>query len=174
MIRNYPFHYESRAVLSTPLEDAFDYLDDFRKLSSHMESSSGMMLGSKMEISTDGAGGRAVGSHVAMRGRVCGISLTLEEVVVRREPPRRKMWETVAADLLVIGDYRLGFELEPTGHTCAVRVFIDYNLPSGTLTRWLGIVFARSHARWCTQKMAEDAARHFADVDRNHASTLTS
>src|SRR5213075_398221 len=97
-----------------------------------------MMLGSKMEISTDREGGRTVGSRVAMRGKVLAIPLALEEVVVQREPPTRKAWETMSANLLVIGDYRLGFELEPTGPTCAVRVFIEYDLPSGALTRWRG------------------------------------
>ena len=160
--RRFPFHYESRAALSAPIDDVFAFLDDFRKLSAHMERSSGMMLGSKMAISTDREEGRAVGSHVAMRGTVIGIPLALEEVVVQREPPRRKVWETIAANLLVIGDYRLGFELESAGSTCAVRVFIDYDLPAGTLTRWLGKLFAKAYARWCTQQMARDAARRFA------------
>jgi len=127
-----------------------------------MERSSGMMLGSKMEISTDREEGRAVGSRVAMRGRVLGIPLALEEVVAQREPPTRKAWETISANLLVIGDYRLGFELEPTGPTCAVRVFIEYDLPSGALTRWLGALFANAYARWCTEQMARDATRYFA------------
>ena len=160
--RPFALHHETTAALNAPLDDAFTYLDDFRKLSSHMERSSGMMLGSKMEISTDREGGRTVGSRVAMRGKVLAIPLALEEVVVQREPPTRKAWETMSANLLVIGDYRLGFELEPTGPTCTVRVFIEYDLPSGALTRWLGALFAKAYARWCTEQMARDATRYFA------------
>src|SRR2546430_14406764 len=131
--RPFAFHHETTAALNAPLDDAFTYLDDFRKLSSHMERSSGMMLGSKMEISTDRDGGRAVGSRVAMRGKVLGIPLGLEQVVMQREPPTRKAGGTMSANLLVIGNYRLGFELEPTGPTCTVRVVIEYDPPSCAL-----------------------------------------
>src|SRR5262245_5036213 len=110
-----PFHHESRARLSAPVEAAFAYLDDFRKLSAHMEESSGMMLGSRIKIETDEADGRTVGSRVRMHGGMMGMTLALEEIVVEREPPTRKAWETVDAKLIVIGQYRLGFELEPKG-----------------------------------------------------------
>ena len=112
-------------MLEAPIEVAFAYLDDFRKLSAHMEQSSGMMMGSRMTIEMDEKGGRAVGSKVRMRGKMLGMTLALEEVVTQREPPRLKAWQTVDANLLVIGQYRLGFELVPEGGRTAVRVFID-------------------------------------------------
>jgi Cu/Ag efflux protein CusF len=59
-------------LLNVAAAKAFAYLDDFRKLSGHMERSSAMMLGSKMKIETDGADGRAVGSRVRMHGKVLG------------------------------------------------------------------------------------------------------
>jgi hypothetical protein len=90
---------------------AFEYLDDFKKLSAHMEEPSAMMMGARMEVSTHEGGGHAVGSHVRMSGKVMGISLSLEEIVVEREPPTRKAWETVDARLLVIGQYRRRFTL---------------------------------------------------------------
>ena len=67
-------------MLNVPADVAFAYLDDFRKLSAHMEQRSGMMLGSKMEIQTDAADGRAVGSRVCMRGVILGAAVALEEV----------------------------------------------------------------------------------------------
>lgn len=53
-----------------------------------------------MEIFTDQGGGRAVGSRVRMSGQIMGIPLSLEEVVVERDPPSRKAWETLDARLL--------------------------------------------------------------------------
>ena len=150
-------HFETHAVLSASVEAAFAYLDDFAALSAHMEKRSPMMMGSKMRIGTDELGGKAVGSHVRMEGRVLGIRLCLEEVVTQREPPLRKAWETVAARLLVIGQYRLGFELAPMAERSALRVFIDYELPARLPSRWL----ASRYARWCTERMARDAQRHF-------------
>ena len=158
----FPLRHETATPLNAPVEAAFAYLDDFRKLSAHMEKSSGMMMGSKMTIDTDEKGGRALGSKVRMAGKMMGMTLALDEVVTEREPPLRKAWQTVNSKLLVIGQYRLGFELSPDGARSRVRIFIDYALPERAPARWLGRLFARTYARWCTERMAKDAASHFA------------
>jgi len=159
--RAFSFHHESRAALKASVEDVFAHLDDFKKLAAHMGRSSGMMLGSRMDISTDDRQGRTVGSRIVMRGKVLGLSLSLQEVVTLREPPLRKTWETVETNLVVMGRYRLGFELEAFGAGCALRVFIDYDHPSGVFVRWLGAMLGKTYARWCTQQMVSDAAREF-------------
>lgn len=156
-----PHHYEAAARLKAQIDAAFAHLDDFHKLSAHMEQSSGMMLGSKMSIETDAAGGRAVGSLVSMSGRMLGMQLALKEVVTERSPPSRKAWRTVDSDLLVIGAYQLGFELRPDGAATGLRVFIDYDLPKSGFARWLGRAFGKTYARWCTERMVADAVRHF-------------
>jgi hypothetical protein len=69
--------------------------------------------------------------------RVLGMTLCLKEIVIERQPPLRKAWQTVDAKLLVIGQYRLGFDISPNGNRSALRVLID-------------------------GRMAHDAARHFA------------
>jgi hypothetical protein len=165
-VSEFSLHHESRAVLNAPIAAAFAYLDDFRQLAAHMEKSSGMMLGSRMTIETDERGGRAVGSKVRMAGKMMGIALALEEVVTEREPPMRKTWQTVDARLLVIGQYRLGFELSTEGVNSAVRIFIDYALPEKPPARWLGRLFGRTYARWCTERMAADAVSHFSAKPR--------
>ena len=159
--RAFPYHYESRALLNVSAKDAYTYLDDFRKLSAHMERPSTMMLGSKMQIETDEGEGRTIGSRVRMHGAIFGMELVLEEVVTERKVPLRKVWETVDAKLLVIGQYRLGFELEPKNLASSLRVFIDYELPANLFARWLGFLFGRIYARWCTVRMARDAIEHF-------------
>lgn len=146
-------------LLDAPVDRAFAHLDDFRKLSAHMEKRSGMMAGSSMTIEADGADGRAVGSRIRMRGRIAGLELELTEVVTERVPPFRKAWQTVDARLLVIGPYRLGFQLAREGGRTRARIFIDYALPERG--RWLGRLFGRFYARWCIERMASDAARHF-------------
>lgn len=157
----FPLHHESAVTLSAAPEAAFAYLDNFKKLSAHMEKASAAMMGSKMTISTDALGGRVVGSRVRMDGRVLGITLSLEEVVIERQPPSNKTWQTVEAKLLLIGQYRLGFALSPNANGSLLRVFIDYDLPHQGLTRWLGTLFGKTYARWCTSQMANDAVAHF-------------
>ena len=158
----FPLHYQSAATLNVPLEVAFAYLDDFKKLSAHMEKPSATMMGSKMTITLDALGGRVVGSKVRMDGQILGMHLSLEEVVIERQPPFRKAWQTVDAKLLVIGQYRLGFALSASGDGSLLCVFIDYDLPHDGLGRWLGKLLGKAYARWCTERMANDAAAHFA------------
>lgn len=169
-MRAFSFHHETSGTLRTTVQAAFEFLDDFKNLAAHMEQPSAMMLGSQMQIVTDEGGGRAVGSRVRMSGKIMGIPLSLEEVVTEREPPTRKAWETVAARLVVIGQYRLGFQLEPRAGACELRVFIDYDWPQGAL-RLPAAFFAKNYARWCTQRMVTDATTHFAALDSANRKT---
>ena len=76
------------------------------------------------------------------------------------------MWETVSEPfLLVIGQYRMGFELAPERARTRLRVFIDYDLPEGPVARISGRLFASAYARWCTAQMVRDASRHFREPE---------
>ena len=48
------------------------------------------MLG-KMEMVLDAQRGRSVGSHIILHGRVFGVRLFLDEVVIVHEPPRAEV-----------------------------------------------------------------------------------
>jgi len=159
----YSEHAEYSAVVQAPVEKVFDWLDDQTRLSQHMSKRSWKMGWGKMDTELDGRRGRAVGSHIVLRGRVFGISLYLDEVVTDHDPPRKKVWETVGEPrLLVIGRYRMGFDLVKVGADTKLRVFIDYVLPSKKVARLLGRFFGRPYAKWCVRQMAEDARRSFA------------
>jgi hypothetical protein len=93
---------------------------------------------------------QAVGSHIKMGGQAFGLSILLDEVVVERHPPSRKVWRTIGTTrLVVIGDCEMGFEVSPAGQGSDLRVWIDCDPPLGP-------------ARWCVRQMVGDAARHFA------------
>jgi hypothetical protein len=157
------YHYESSAIVRSPVDQAFAYIDDHTRLSSHMSESSWMMGGGRMEVELDEGRGRKIGSQIRLSGRAFGVELSVDEVVTERTPPHRKVWETTGAPrLLVIGPYRMGFELSPQEDSSMLRVFIDYALPERAPARWLGRLFGRYYARWCTQQMVNDAAKHFA------------
>jgi hypothetical protein len=124
-----------------------------------------------MQITTDTLGGRALGSRIRIRGRVLGLDLSAEEIVTVHEPPRRKAWETIdGVRLLVIGSYRMGFEIAPSetrsdaaeGILSTLRVFIDYDLPGSGISLWLGRLLGSWYARWCTNQMLSDAVKAFA------------
>ena len=128
-----------------------------------MEKPSLMTAGATMRIETDALQGRAIGSAMRLSGRVLGLELQVQEVVVDHDPPRRKAWETRGAPrLLVIDTYRMGFSIEPHGATSRLTVFIDYSLPKRGVAWALGRWFGAMYARWCTQRMVADAVRAFS------------
>lgn len=161
----------SRAVtLDASADEVFAFADDFTRLSSHMGQSSAMMMGSSMQTSFDERRGQAVGSHVRMTGKMLGIELFLDEVVREREPPRHKAWETVGTPrLLIIGGYRLGFDITSIGQRSVLQVFIGYNLPTEPAQRLLGRLFGglcemvrQADGGWRGRKLS-GAARRVAE-----------
>lgn len=157
-----PLRYESSGFVRSPMEQVFAHLDDHTRLSSHMSERSWRTGGGRMETDIDEGRGQAVGSRIRLSGRVFGVELSVEEMVVERDPPRRKVWQTTGAPvLLVIGHYRMGFELAAYGSGSLLGVFIEYAPPERGLARWLGRLLGRYYAGWCTQKMVDDAVKHF-------------
>jgi hypothetical protein len=121
------------------------------------------MGGGRMEMILDSGRFQELGSHLRLTGRAFGISIFLDEVVTRYQPPHVKIWETVGIPrLIIIGEYRMGFTITPTKEGCTLRIFIDYDIPKRGLTRILGLVFGPLYARWCVGSMLRDARASFA------------
>ena len=155
-------HFEEVRETAAAPDALFARLDDPASLASHMTGSSWMMGGGRMAFLLDEQHGKAIGSHIIMTGSAFGLSLRVDEVVVEHEPPHRKRWRTVGAQqLLIIGGYEMGFEIEPLPSGSRLRVWIDYALPGSFPGRLLGTLFAGFYARWCVDRMVGDAARTF-------------
>ena len=71
------YHYESNAIVRSPVNQAFAYIDDPTRLSSHMSESSWKMGGGRMEVVLDEGRGQKVGSQIRLVGRVFGIELSV-------------------------------------------------------------------------------------------------
>lgn len=160
----YARHEEYQGAVRAPPAEVFARLDDHVRLSAHMSQRSWKMGWGKMETLLDDQRGHAVGSHIVLRGRVFGIILSLDEVVTARDPPLGKEWKTVGQPrLVVIGPYRMGFELRAAnGRASHLRVYIDYEIPERGAARFLGRLFGRSYAQWCVRQMVRDAQAAFA------------
>jgi hypothetical protein len=160
-------HYDESVIIHASAKEIFDYVDDHSRFSSHMSKSSWMMGGGRMNLEVDEGQGQIVGSHIRMKGKVFGINVFLDEVVTHREPPRRKMWETVGSPkLLVIGNYRMGLEINEDNNKSRLRVFIDYELPTTMGTRWLGYLFAGMYAKWCVRQMIRGVQEQFEKIKK--------
>lgn len=157
----HPLHAEVHVEVDANAATLFDYLDDPRRLGSHMERGSWKTGGAKMWCELDAGEGRAVGSQIKLGGRVAGLALSLIEVVTERDRPVHKVWETtVAPRLLVVGAYRMGFDIRPFQGGSELRMFIDY-APGPVKPPSLGAWLARRYAQWCLRQMSVDAADHF-------------
>lgn len=158
--KTYERHYEDRVLISAGAAEIFAFIDDHTRLSSHMNKSSWMMGGGKMDTLVDAGRGQEVGSHIRMSGKVFGVTIFLDEVVTHRESPSVKIWETVGVPkLLVIDHYRMKAEIKPQENGSLLSVSIDYNLPTKSV--WLGKLFGGYYAKWCVQKMIKDVHEHF-------------
>lgn len=161
-MRALPYHFECSRIVQARARELFEHADDHTRLSSHMSQSSVSTAGARMTIEVDEGRGRAIGSRIRLIGRALGIRLFVEEVVTERDPPHRKVWETVGQPrLLVIGHYRMGYDIAPQSDGSRFRVFIDYALPEATPARWFGRMFGGFYARWCTRRMVNDAVAYF-------------
>lgn len=161
-MNDYPFHREQSARVAAPAEAVFKLLDDPHQLGQHMDQRSPMMAGGSMRTETDEQRGQQVGSVIRMSGHFLGLALWLEEAVVERVPPQRKVWETRGHPrLLVIGSYRMGFDLRPQTSGTDVRIWIDYSLPSAGALRWLSRWLAPVYADWCLRQMMQVVALTF-------------
>jgi len=157
-----PYTSECAAPVNAAAAAVFDYADDPARFGSHMQDRSWRMGGGRMDFELDQSLGQAVGSVIRLSGRIFGLRLFLEASIVERSPPHRKVWETVSEPrLLVIGRYRMGFEVTAIGDAALLRVFINYALPVHGVGRVLGSLLGRYYAQWCVQRMLNDTLRHF-------------
>jgi hypothetical protein len=159
----YARHKEYSATVTASAEALFAHLDDQTRLSAHMSKRSWKMGWGRMETVLDAQHGQSIGSHIVLRGRVFGIRLYLDEIVTMREPPLRKYWEAVGEPrLLVVGPYRMGFDVTPNREHSRLCVSIDYDLPTRGVARWLGKALGNWYAQWCTRQMVQDARQTFS------------
>lgn len=157
-------HREASAAVNAKAAALFELLDDQERLAAHMQKPSMMMGGGAMGYEFDAAKGRAVGSHIIMRGHAFGLEIFVDEVVTEREPPRSKVWRTVGyPKLVIIGDYVMGFEITPVESRSKLRVWIEYELPERGPGRWAPFL-AGLYARWCVEQMVADAIRTYGSV----------
>ena|SRR3989344_2100338 len=156
-------HFDASISVPATSAEVFAYADDHKNFSSHMNQSSWMMTGGKMTTEVDKGRGQEIGSHIKMRGNVLGLELSLDEVITEHNPPHRKVWKTVGEPkLLVIGNYSLGFEINPEKEKSHVTVFIDYDLPVSPRTRFLGYLFGNVYTKWCVEQMLSGITQQFS------------
>ena len=156
-LTNYERHYESSGVVAAGPEVVFDLIDDHRTFYAHVLKLA-RLLGGRMTLEMDDGGGKAVGSRIRLFGRFLGRSLSLEEVITRRDAPHDKTWQTVGLpNFLVLGEYRFRMHVEPDGRSARLTIAMDYDSPAGA--GWLKRRVSDFYARLCAAEMVKSAQR---------------
>ncbi|AKM83538.1 hypothetical protein A2422_01550 [Candidatus Woesebacteria bacterium RIFOXYC1_FULL_31_51] len=147
-------HFEKNIKIKTSPQKIFDYVDNHLNFSSHMNKPSLMMGGGKTKIELDDGKGKIVGSHIKMKGSVFGINIFLDEVITEHNPPYKKTWETIGIpELIIIGNYMMGFEIKKENEGSLFKVFIDYNLPTKVFNKILEYFLSGFYAKWCVDQI---------------------
>jgi len=155
-------HYESSVLIHADPKDVFAVVNEHASISSHMNKSSWMMGGGKMETKLDKDKGQKIGSHIKMSGKILGINLFLDEVITHDDPPYHKAWQTVGEiNLLVIGHYKMGLDITSQNGNSILKVNIEYELPRPRFTKILGALFGGMYAKWCVDQMIQDVKKNF-------------
>lgn len=160
--RYYGKHYKDSIFIPAAAEDVFAYVDDHSNYYSHVIKFS-RMVGGNMDLQFDEGHGQSVGSRIRLFGRVFGKSLSLEEVITRREPPHIKTWETVGIPkFLIVGKYQYSVEIEEQDNGSVLHVSFDYDPPnkSGWLRRLVGGVYAKLCAKEMTKVTCDYFMKH--------------
>ena len=87
-----PLRCESNGLVPSRMDPVFASIDDHTRLSSHRGKPTWRTGWGRMEAEIDAGRGQAVGSRIRLSGRIFGVELAVEERVVERTPPRRKVW----------------------------------------------------------------------------------
>ena len=91
-LQAFALHAESRGQVQGSAERVFEHLDNHARLAAHMNLRSWRTGWSRMGLSLDEQAGRALGSRIHLEGRVLGVHLSLDGLVIEHIPPVRKDW----------------------------------------------------------------------------------
>lgn len=157
--KHYERHYEASVFIPAPMQDVFAYVDDHSNYYSHVIKFS-RLAGGRMALQMDEGRGQSVGSRIRLVGEVLGKSLSLEEVITRRDPPHLKTWETVGIpNFLIVGQYQYNVQIEPQSHgsMLCVSFYSDPPREGG----WLRRLFSRVYTKLCAREMIGVTRDHF-------------
>lgn len=114
-----PLHFEASAMLAGSAQDIFAVADEPTLLTRHMSRPTLMMGGGSMQCEVDVLAGKAVGSVIRLTGKAFGITIAAEEIIEDRTVPYSKVWATIGRpQLVVVRDYRMGFEVADNADGC--------------------------------------------------------
>lgn len=150
-------------LIQAPPQKVFEQMDDFSKTGMHMEESSLMMMRSKLTLEQLSQNSTGVGASYRWHGKMLGLPIDFTEMVMKWEPPKHKVWETVGeAKIIIMSWYRMWFEIKPIEHGTLLKLFISYLPPQNWFFKIVSYLLAWLYCNWCLNNMLNDTKKALA------------
>jgi hypothetical protein len=152
-----------------PLQ-VFRCIDDLGVTGSHMTQSSGMMMGSKLNLNYLTKNKTGLGSKYRWTGKMMGLKMDFTVEVTKWIEGKEKVWETVGPTKLIIYSwYRMKLIVNGSAGETEAELSITYKKPDGFMNKILCFLFADWYCRWCLRQMLGDAKKTVEHTDKINA-----
>lgn len=143
---------------NAPADKVFSYLDDLGVTGMHMTKSSGMMIGSKLDLEFLTKQHTGIGSKYQWTGSMMGMKMDFTVEVTKWVEGVEKVWETVGeAKMIIYSWYRMHLLVYPKGNTTQAELSIIYEKPKGWFAKIISFLFADWYCYWCLKNMLHDS-----------------
>jgi hypothetical protein len=147
-------------TFNSPPQLVFKMIDDLGVTGSHMTESSGMMMGTKLNLEYLSKVHNGPGTKYRWTGKMMGFKMDFTVEVSKWIAGQEKVWETVGEPKLVIYSwYRMALKVTPIESATNAELSISYKQPKGLLNRIISFLFADLYCRWCLKRMLTDAKK---------------
>ena len=147
----------------------FRCIDDLGVTGSHMTQSSGMMMGSKLNLNYLTKNKTGLGSKYRWTGKMVGFKMDFTVEVTKWIEGKEKVWETIGPTKLIIYSwYRINLIVKALADGTEAKLSITYKKPEGVFNKILCFLFANWYCRWCLRQMLGDAKRTVEHTDKTN------
>ena len=149
-----------KEVYDAPPEKVFSCIDDLGVTGMHMTKSSGMMMGSKLNLEYLAANHTGLGSKYRWTGTMMGMKMDFTVEVTKWIEGVEKVWETIGeAKMIIYSWYRMHLLVYPNGNITHAELSISYEKPKGWFAKIISFFFADWYCNWCLKNMLSDSKR---------------
>lgn len=151
---------------TAPPERVFRVIDDLGVTGMHMTQSSGMMMGSKFDLSFLTQNHTGLGTKYRWTGKMTGMKMDFTVEVTKWIQGKEKTWETIGETKLIIYSwFRMHLDVSQTNQVTQAELSISYEKPKDFFFRILSFLAADWYGRWCLNSMLTDAKKTLATPD---------
>jgi predicted ATPase len=147
-------------IYNAPADRVFSYLDDLGVTGMHMTKTSGMMMGSKLQVEYLSTNHTGLGSKYRWTGAMLGMKMDFTVEVTKWVEGTEKVWETIGeAKMIIYSWYRMHLLVYPNGNTTQAELSITYKRPKGWFSKIVSSLVADWYCNWCLKNMLNDSKR---------------